>query len=191
MPSHGTDILKLFPDTRLDRFGFADSETVKMSENELKKAAKAAGLPFTKLRPVLSGLLMTGFLEVEDDGKHKLYYKSPLINEPTAKIDWSELLNETKKFIRKEWPEVADQYIRGNCSNIKIVDPFTGDNLELGERAKTALDLDTGDHSSLFKSSKDESIANKYVYSGFLLKAHGDYSEKEFEEIRTKFYKED
>jgi hypothetical protein len=45
MPSHGTDILKLFPDTRLDRFGFADSETVKMSEGELKKAAKAAGLP--------------------------------------------------------------------------------------------------------------------------------------------------
>ena len=43
MPSHGTDILKLFPDTRLDKFGFADSETVKMSEGELKKAAKAAG----------------------------------------------------------------------------------------------------------------------------------------------------
>ena len=65
MPSHGTDILKLFPDSRLDRFGFADSETVKMSEGEIKKEAKAAGLPFTKLRPVLSGLLMTGFLEVE------------------------------------------------------------------------------------------------------------------------------
>jgi len=61
MPSHGTDILKLFPDTRLDKFGFADSETVKMSEGELKKAAKAAGLPFTKLRPVIAGLLMTGF----------------------------------------------------------------------------------------------------------------------------------
>ena len=61
MPSHGTDILKLFPDTRLDKFGFADSEAVKMSEGELKKAAKAAGLPFTKLRPVIAGLLMTGF----------------------------------------------------------------------------------------------------------------------------------
>ncbi|BCV02380.1 MAG: hypothetical protein CM15mV52_0320 [uncultured marine virus] len=75
MPSHGTDILKLFPDSRLDRFGFADSETVKMSEGEIKKEAKAAGLPFTKLRPVLSGLLMTGFLEVEREGGKKLYYK--------------------------------------------------------------------------------------------------------------------
>jgi len=68
MPSHGTDILKLFPETRLDRFGFADSETVKMSENELKKAAKSAGLPFTKLRPVIAGLMMTGFLECDEEG---------------------------------------------------------------------------------------------------------------------------
>ena len=186
MPSHGTDILKLFPETRLDKFGFADSETVKMSEGELKKAAKAAGLPFTKLRPVIAGLLMTGFLEVDDDGKRKLYYKSPLINEPVAKINWSDLIEETENFVRKNWTEVADEYIGRGCSSIKITDPFNGNNLELGKRAKTAIDVKEGDYPSIFKTSKDAKIKD---YKSFLLKAEGDYDEEEEEAIRT-FYKE-
>jgi len=186
MPSHGTDILKLFPDTRLDKFGFADSETVKMSEGELKKAAKAAGLPFTKLRPVLTGLLMTGFLEVEEEGGKKLYYKSPLINEPVSKINWSELIEETKDFIRKEWPDVADEYIGRSCSNIKIVDPFSGDNIELGERAETPLDVSDGDYSDIFKSAKDSKHKS---YEEFLLHAEGDYNEEEYETIKQ-FYEE-
>tara|TARA_Y100000004_G_scaffold22239_1_gene22629 strand:- start:874 stop:2352 length:1479 start_codon:yes stop_codon:yes gene_type:complete len=186
MPSHGTDILKLFPDTRLDKFGFADSETVKMSEGELKKAAKAAGLPFTKLRPVLTGLLMTGFLEVEEEGGKKLYYKSPLINEPVSKINWSELIEETKDFIRKEWPEVADEYIGRSCSNIKIVDPFNGNNIELGERAETPLDVSDGDYSDIFKSAKDSKHKS---YEEFLLHAEGDYDEEEYETIKQ-FYEE-
>jgi len=187
MPSHGTDILKLFPDTRLDKFGFADSETVKMSENELKKAAKAAGLPFTKLRPVISGLLMTGFLESEDDGKRTLYYKSPLINEPTAKINWSELLDETKNFVRENWSDVGDEYIGRHCRSVQIVDPLNGNNIELGERAKTAVEVSSADYPDVFKSAKDAEIKD---YESFLLEAEGDYDEEEFKAIR-KFYKED
>ena len=186
MPSHGTDILKLFPETRMDKFGFADSETVKMSENEIKKAAKAAGLPFTKLRPVLSGLLMTGFLEVEDDGKRQLYYKSPLITEPASKINWSELIEETKEFIRNEWPEVADEYIGRCCRSVKIVDPFSGNNIELGERAKTAVETESGDYPDIFKSAKDAKIKD---YESFLLNAEGDYTDEEEKSIRE-FYKE-
>ena len=161
----------------MDKFGFADSETVKMSEGELKKAAKAAGLPFTKLRPVLSGLLMTGFLEVEDDGKRQMYYKSPLISEPASKIDWSKLLDETKEFVRKEWPEVADEYIGR---------PFSGDNIELGERAKTALDVVKGDYPEVFKSAKDAKCRN---YTHFLLNAEGDYSEEEDAAVKHYFQK--
>jgi hypothetical protein len=186
MPSHGTDILKLFPETRLDKFGFADSETVKMSEGELKKAAKAAGLPFTKLRPVLAGLLMTGFLEVDDEGGKKLYYKSPLINEPVSKINWSELIEETKEFIRENWPKVADEYIRRSCSSIKIVDPFSGDNIELGERAKTAIEVSDADYPSVFKTAKDAKCRN---HAHFLLNAEGDYTDEESEAVR-KFYEE-
>jgi len=186
MPSHGTDILKLFPETRLDRFGFADSETVKMSENELKKAAKAAGLPFTKLRPVISGLMMTGFLECDEDGSKKLYYKSPLITEPVSKINWSELIEETKEFIRKEWPKVSDEYIGRSCSSIRIVDPFSGDNVELGERAKRAVDVDKGDYPKVFKTSADSKIKD---YESFLLNAEGDYNDEEDKAVREYFQK--
>ena len=186
MPSHGTDILKLFPETRLDKFGFADSETVKMSEGEMKKAAKAAGLPFTKLRPVIVGLLMTGFLEVEDDGKRKLYFKSPLINEPVSKINWSDLIEETKEFVRENWPEVSDEYIRSNCSSIKIVDPFNGDNIELGERAKSAVEVKSADYNKIFKTAKDAKIKD---YESFLLNAEGDYNDKEDKAVREYFQK--
>ena len=187
MPSHGTDILKLFPETRLDKFGFADSETVKMSEGELKKAAKAAGLPFTKLRPVLSGLLMTGFLEMDDEaGKAKLYYKSPLINEPVAKINWSDLIEETKKFVSENWSEVAGEYNGRCCSSVKIVDPFNGNNIELGERAKTAIEVSDADYPKVFKSAKDAECRN---YAHFLTNAEGDYNEKEYQAVR-KFYEE-
>ena len=186
MPSHGTDILKLFPETRMDKFGFADSETVKMSEGELKKAAKAAGLPFTKLRPVLSGLLMTGFLEIEDDGKRQLYYKSPLITEPASKIDWSSLLEETKEFVKKEWDEVADEYIGRSCKNVEIMDPFTGENIELGERAKTVLDVSSADYPDVFKSAQDAEIKD---YESFLKQAEGDYTDAEEAAVRQ-FYKE-
>ena len=186
MPSHGTDILKLFPETRLDRFGFADSETVKMSENELKKAAKSAGLPFTKLRPVIAGLMMTGFLECDEEGSKKLYYKSPLITEPVSKINWSDLIEETKEFIRKEWPKVSDEYIGRSCSSIRIVDPFSGDNIELGARAKTAVEVETGDYPSVFKSSSDAKIKD---YESFLLNAEGDYNDEEDKAVREYFQK--
>jgi len=185
MPSHGTDILKLFPETRMDKFGFADSETVKMSEGELKKAAKAAGLPFTKLRPVLSGLLMTGFLESEDDGKRTMYYKSPLIDEPVAKIKWSELIEETKEFVRENWPEVAREYVGRSCSRVQIVDPLNGNNVELGERAKRATEVEEADYPKVFKSAKDAKIKD---YNTFLLKAEGDYNEKENKAIKS-YYK--
>ena len=186
MPSHGTDILKLFPETRMDKFGFADSETVKMSEGELKKAAKAAGLPFTKLRPVLSGLLMTGFLESEDDGKRTLYYKSPLINEPISNINWSDLIEETKKFVSENWSEVAGEYNGRCCSSVKIVDPFNGNDIELGEGAKTAIDVETADYPSVFKTAKDSKCRN---HAHFLLNAEGDYNDEEYEAVK-KYYEE-
>jgi hypothetical protein len=186
MPSHGTDILKLFPDTRLDKFGFADSETVKMSEVELKKAAKAAGLPFTKLKPVISGLIMTGFLEMDDDGKRQLFFKSPLLTEPAAKINWSDLIEETEKFIRKEWPEVASEYIRRSCGSVQIIDPFSGDHLVVGKGTKEIKTKEVkGDYPTIFKSKHDASHAD---YASFLLGAQGIYEEKEYETIRE-YYK--
>ena len=185
MPSHGTDILKLFPETRIDRFGFADGDTVRMSTNEIKKAAKAVGLPFTKLDPILVGLVMTGFLEMDDDKGKKMYYKSPLIEEPAAKINWSDLIEETKEFVREKWPEVSGDYSRSFCGRVQIVDPFNGNSIELGERAKRAIDVESAPPEP-FKTIKDSEIKS---FDDFLLKAEGDYDEKETETIKS-YYKE-
>ena len=185
MPSHGTDILKLFPNTRIDRFGFADGDTIRMSTNEIKKAAKAAGLPFTKIEPILGALLMTGFLEMDEDKGKKLYYKSPLFEEPVSKINWSGLIEETKDFMAKNWPAVAVEYGGRFCSDIKIVDPFTGDDIKLGERAKTAIDIET-DAYEPFKTYKDARIKS---FEEFLLHAEGDYNEEEIETVKS-HYKE-
>ncbi len=185
MPSHGTDILKLFPNTRLDKFGFADGETVRMSTNEIKKAAKAVGLPFTKIEPVLGALVMTGFLEMDEDKGKRMFYKSPLFEEPVSKINWSELIEETKKFVRKEWPKVADEYIGRSCRSIEIIDPFSGNNLKLGEGAKTALDVESDEYKP-FKTYKDSKIEN---FEEFILNAEGDYNEKEIEHIESCYKK--
>ena len=186
MPSHGTDILKLFPDTRLDKFGFADGETVRMSSNEIKKAAKAVGLPFTKLEPILAGLLMTGFLEMDEDKGKRMYYKSPLIDEPVAKINWSELIEETKDFMAKNWNSVADEYNGRFCGDIEIVDPFTGDHVRLGARTKSAKEVEPKAPEP-FKTYKDYVYVEKYkgkdLEKDFLLRAEGDYNEKEIKQI--------
>jgi len=186
MPSHGTDILKLFPNTRIDRFGFADGDTIRMSSNEIKKAAKSAGLPFTKIEPILGALVMTGFLEMDEDKGKRLYYKSPLFEEPVAKINWSDLIEETKNFVRENWLEVSGEYIGRYCGRVKIVDPFSGDNIELGETAKRAIDIESGDYPSIFKTKKDSMIED---FESFLLNAQGDYNEKETEEIRAYYSK--
>ena len=66
-----------------------------------------------------------------------------MISEPEAKINWSELIEETENFVRKNWPEVDSEYNGRHCSSIQIVDPFTGDDITLGERAKRASEVET------------------------------------------------
>jgi len=191
MPSHGTDLLKLFPDTRIDKFGLAGSDIVKMTSREIRTAAKSAGLPFTKLDPILAGLMMTGFLEqVEEDGKKK-YFKSPLLREPTSKINWSELITETKSFVKEHWPEIADEYIERHCGEVEIIDPFSGDEIEITSTSKSASDVKIvkGDWPDIFKYEEDYTLAKSLDESifleEFLLTAQGDYGKEEIEAIKS------
>jgi hypothetical protein len=132
------------------------------------------------------GLVMTGFLEMDDDKGKRMYYKSPLIDEPVAKINWSELIEETKEFMGKNWSTVAGEYNGRFCSDIKIVDPFTGDDIRLGSRAKTATEVEKMDYPKVFKTKRDSEIKD---YESFLLKAEGDYNEKELKDIKHTFQK--
>ena len=156
-----------------------------MSNNEIKKAAKAAGLPFTKIEPILSALVMTGFLELDEDKGKKLYYKSPLFEEPVAKIKWGDLIGETKKFMAKNWHTIASEYIERYCSDIEIVDPLTGNSFKLGKGAERAVDIES-DAFKPFKTYKDTKFKD---FDTFMLNAEGDYNEKEIETIKSYYTK--
>ena len=119
----------------------------------------------------------------EDKGK-KLYYKSPLFEEPVAKIKWGDLIGETKKFMAKNWHTIASEYIERFCSDIEIVDPFTGDNIKLGKGAKRAVDIES-DAFEPFKTYKDTKFKD---FDTFMLNAEGDYNENEIETIKS-YYK--
>lgn len=133
MPAHGIDILKLIPDSEIDKYGMVTSEVIKMSRREIQQGARAAGLPFSgkNINPLLMSLTMLGFLEQEDEGNKKVFFKSPLIREPSTKIDWNGLMSDTQKFVKETWPEVADEYISRYCTEVKVVNPFTKENVIL------------------------------------------------------------
>ena len=189
MPSHGTDLLKLFPDTRLDKFGLAGSEIVKMTSREIRTAAKSAGLPFTKLDPVITGLLMTGFLEErEEDGK-KYYYKSPLLRTPASKIKWNELIKSTENWVDEYWPEIAQEYKERYCQDVEVTDPFTGEKINILAEAHdaTSVEVVSGDWPEFFKNKEDWEWVkeNEWNEVEFLLNAKGDYGKEEIETIKS------
>ena len=135
MPSHGTDILHLIPDSEMDSFGMVTNETIKMSVREIQKAARGAGLPFAQksINPLLTSLQMLGFLETEEDNGKRLYFKSPMIKEPSTKIDWTEVINNTTKLMKETWPEVAEEYISRYCREVEVTNPFTLEKTILGK----------------------------------------------------------
>ena len=188
MPSHGTDVLKLFPDTRIDKFGLAGSDIVKMTSREIRTAAKSAGLPFTKIEPIVEGLVFTGFLETKEEDGKKYYFKSPLLRSPSSKIDWKELINETKKFTKKHWGDIASEYNSRFCEDIEIIDPFTGESINIESDASSPADIDViaGDFSTIFKTKGDFEWVkeNDWNEVEFLLNAEGDYNKKEVTEIK-------
>ena len=189
MPSHGTDLLKLFPDTRIDKFGLAGSDIVKMTSREIRTAAKSAGLPFTKLDPVLTGLLMTGFLEEKEEDGKKYYFKSPLLRTPESKINWNELIESTKDFVDEYWSEIASEYKQRYCDEVKAIDPFSGEEIVIGADASSPASIEVvgGEWPSFFKCKQDWQWVdnNEWDEIEFLLNVKGDYGKEEIETIRN------
>jgi len=79
---------------------------------------------------------------------------------------------------------VGDEYIGRHCRSIQIVDPFSGNNVELGERAETPLKVESADYPKVFKSAKD---AKTKSYEEFLLNAEGEYSDEEDKAVKAHF----
>ena len=155
MPSHGIDILHLIPDSEMDSYGMLSSDVTKMSTKEIQQAARAAGLPFAQknINPLLQSLVMLGFLEMEEsDKKKRSFFKSPLIREPSTKIDWAVLMGATQELVRDSWPEIADEYITTHCSEVPVTNPFTQEKMILtadstvSPKKKTDYETSTADY---------------------------------------------
>ena len=97
-------------------------------------------------------LTMLGFLEQEDEGNKKVYFKSPLIREPSTKIDWNELMKDTQKFVKETWPEVADEYISRYCSEVEVVNPFTKEKIILSAGKPKEKTVDKQDYAGWYES---------------------------------------
>ena len=148
MPAHGTDILHLIPDSEIDQFGLVTTETIKMGRREIQQAARQAGLPFAQknINPLLSSLTMLGFLEMEEEGNKQFFFKSPLVKEPSTKVDWNILVEQTKKLVRDTWPaEVANEYIDRYCTETEVINPFTHQKTILGEDTPVVSEKKGGD----------------------------------------------
>ena len=188
MPSHGTDVLKLFPDTRIDKFGLAGSDIVKMTSREIRTAAKSAGLPFTKIEPIVEGLVFTGFLETKEEDGKKYYFKSPLLRSPASKINWNELIEATKDFTDEYWSDVSEEYKSRFCKDVEIVDPFTGETIKIAKDASSPTDMDVvgGDFPEEFKTKADYEwyLENEWNEVEFLLNAQGDYKAIDVKKIK-------
>ena len=85
----------------------------------------------------------------------------------------------------ENWTTESREYVDRFCSDIEIVDPFTGNNYKLGKGAKRAIDIES-DAFEPFKTYKDSRIKS---FDKFMLNAEGDYDEKEIETIKS-YYKE-
>ena len=145
MPSHGIDILKLIPDSDVDKFGMVTSEVVKMSMKEIQQCARQAGLPFAgkSVTPLLTSLQMLGFLEMEEDNGKRLYFKSPLIREPSTKINWGDVIDNTADLVKDTWGEISKEYIDRYCTDVEVINPFSGDTVQLGTMSKKPSQVET------------------------------------------------
>ena len=144
MPSHGTDILQLIPDSEVDKYGMVTSEVIKMSKREIQQAARSAGLPFAmkNITPLLGSLVMLGFLEMDEENNKKTFFKSPLIKEPSTKINWDHVMKATTDFMKEYWPEISDEYISRHCMSVEVVNPFTQKTTVLGLKKEDKKDDD-------------------------------------------------
>ena len=115
-----------------------------MSKKEIQQAARQAGLPFAQknINPLLTSLVMLGFLEQDEEDKKISYFKSALVREPSTKIDWSNLMKGTQALMKETWPEIADEYNKSYCTEIEVEDPFTREKqvLSAGEEKEKVID---------------------------------------------------
>jgi hypothetical protein len=123
MPPCGEDILKMIPitDTWGDLKG--DNKSDRRNIDQIVTALDEMGVPRTKVvvESYMEKLLGAGYVNVD---KEKLYYRMRDITGGDANIDWSLVVSASKEWMKKKFPEVADEY---NAQAETYIHPLSGD----------------------------------------------------------------
>jgi UDP-2,3-diacylglucosamine pyrophosphatase LpxH len=105
-----------------------------------------------------------GYLEKEKKSKNSLYEIGDLFNEFEFTVDWKKVIEESKKNIKEEFPEIADKYIEKYCTYpINVVHPFSGKLIDISKLEIQKLDLTEtrNDLAAFIQSDEDKQKAKE------------------------------
>ena len=112
----------------------------------------------------LNELADIGYLEKEKKSKDTNYEVGDLFNEFQFTVDWKEIIKATKDNITKEFPELAEAYIKKYCTPpINVVHPFSGKVVDISQLEIQKLDLAESrkDLSAFIQDDKDRTKAKE------------------------------
>jgi hypothetical protein len=129
----------------------------------------------------LNELSDIGYLEKEKKGGAFIYTVGDLFNEFEFIVNWKNIIEETKKGIKEEFPEIADKYIEKYCTDpIIVIHPFSGKEVNLSELEEQKINLKEArnDLSSFIKEDIEKQTEKKIK--------HEEAKEKAKEAIKPK-----
>lgn len=89
-------------------------------------------------------------------GAPNTYKVGGLFEEFAFKVDWNKVIKDSIKFMSEEYPDIAEEYIDRYCTNPTIIDPFTGEEVEI---MKQSTSIETGE-------SRQEENKPKQAWAG-------------------------
>lgn len=89
----------------------------------------------------LNDLTDIGYLEKEKQGRKVYYTVGDLFNEFEFTINWEKIVEESKSYMKKEYPNVADEYTKRYCKEPTLIHPFSGKKINLFNIKQSKIDL--------------------------------------------------
>jgi len=136
IPMLGKEVIKVFPKKIKQGEEILDSSFIDAKEVQQKMKERGYLLEVSKIRAILGLLTMSGYLEegeITSKNKKKTYCLGSLSADWGSHMDWKQAIDETKKFIKKEYPEMLEEYDEKYCQNPVVIDPVNGAEVNLLE----------------------------------------------------------
>ena len=144
------------------------------------------------IRKYCLNLYKNGYIIINEDKTYEptAFFKN---KEYKVRIDWNAVIEESKKSIKENFPQIADEYIKRFCnSGIHVIHPFTGEIIDI-TKYKEADNMIVMKRDSLSlwdwgvkKDNKQESVLPAEIFDFSELKREGKIP-KETEILEERF----